>query len=370
MNTTPNSLPVDEIIGNPNILTFAGGDVTEADMPRTAVEEYWDLLLTGTLTNAGYVLAPPVSYIEAMLNIVYQILVNASAAVKGGVNEAFKNIDLAYLAFIDYIYQGIWPDQNFGDYVIGTANAALPFSVTPRLYFTDPLSHLPSGKCTAKSTMLDTRLLSSLKFDVGWRKSVAMVYGGDPAGTSTLSGLQIQVKALHYYGVPNVGPNNVTIVRNYLREVQQLYPVAATAIDTQFNNLRVGAILHRLTIKSIVAPTGAPANVSFADPSDVLLQGNTTRSTGSQLTLKVNNNAYVPLQIPTKQLQISNVNTFKLTKGIVPGYEVYETSGNHNPRAMLNLRSAINMILFADTEVTAAVQNNVQFTYVERVTPQ
>jgi hypothetical protein len=37
---------------------------------------------------------------------------------------------------------------------------------------------------------------------------------------------------------------------------------------------------------------------------------------------------------------------------------------------MLNLRSAINMILYADTEVTAAVQNNVQFTYVERVTPQ
>ena len=33
-------------------------------------------------------------------------------------------IDLAYLAFIDYIYRGIWPDQNLGDYTIGLGNQA------------------------------------------------------------------------------------------------------------------------------------------------------------------------------------------------------------------------------------------------------
>jgi hypothetical protein len=367
-NTTPQALPVDEIVGNPNILAFSAGEVTESDMPRTNVEEYWDLFFTGTLTNASYTTAPT-SYVEAMLNIVYQVLVNASAATRGGVNEAFKNIDLAYLAFIDYMYQGVWPDSNFGVYSIGTANAALPFTVTPRLYFTDPLSRLPNGKSTAKATMLDTRLLSSLKLDIGWRNAAAMVYGG-VAGTSTLSGLQMQVKALHYSGIPNLTPDGVTIVRNYLREVQQLYPVTNTAIDTQFQNLRVGAILHRLTIKGIVAPGGAPSSVNFADPSDVVLQGNTTRATGAQLTMKVNNNAYTPLQLPTKQLQRGNLSTFGLTKGTVPGYEVWETSGAHNPRAMLNLQAAINMVMFADTEFTASVQNNVQFTYVERVTPQ
>lgn len=368
MNTAPAALPVDEIIGNPQLNAFVANTQVESDMPRTAVEEYWDIFLTGTLTLAGYS-AAPTSYVEAMLNLVYLIQVNASAATKGGVNEAFKVTDLNYLAFIDYMYQQQWPDQNFGNYAIPTTNAAHPFTVTPRLYFTDPLSKLPSGQNTSKSTMLDTRLLSSLKFDIGFRDQTAMVFGGT-GGTAALSGVTVQVKAMHYYGVPNVTKTGATIVRNYLRETQQLYPVTATSIDTQFQNLKVGAILHRLTFKGIVAPSGAPSSVSFADPSDVLLQGNTTRATGAQLQLKVNNNAYTPLQLPTKQLQVSNVATFGLTKGVVPGYEVYETSSAHNPRAMLNLRAAINMILYADTQFTANVQNLVQMTYVERVTPK
>lgn len=367
MNTTPSQLPVEEIIGNPNQLAFEAGQTVEADMPRTAVEEYWDLFLTGTLTLASY--SPsPTSFVEAMLNIIASIQVNASAATSGGVNEKFKVTDLNYLAFIDYMYQQQWPDQNFGNYTIPVTNAAHAFTVTPRLYFSDPLSRLPSGPNTSKATMLDTRLLSSLKFDVQWRDATAMIYGGT-GGTATLAAT-IQVKALHYLDVPNVTKDGKKIVRNYLREVQQVFPVVSTAIDTQFTNLRVGAILHRMTIKGLVAPSSAPASNNFADPSDVLLQGNTTRATGALLQMKVNNNAYVPLYTPTKQLQNGNVGTFGLTKGVVPGYQVWETSLQHNPRAMLNLRSAINMVMYADTDFTSSVQNNVQLTYVERVTPQ
>jgi hypothetical protein len=368
MNTTPAALPVDEIIGNPQVINYVADQVQESDMPRTAVEEYWDLYITGTLTNASYS-AAPTSFVEAMLNLIYMVQVNASAATSGGVNEAFKVVDANYLAFIDYMYQQQWPDQNFGDYAIGTSNAAHPFTVTPRLYFTDPLSRLPNGWNTSKSTMLDTRLLSSLKFDIGFRDPSAMVYGGT-GGTSTLSGVTVQVKALHYYGLPNVTSKGVPIVRNYLRETQASYNVVATGIDTQFQNLRVGAILHRMTLKGLVQPSGAPASVNFADPSDVLLQGNTTRAAGALLQLKVNNNAYTPLYTPTKQLQSGNVGTFGLTKGVVPGYEVYETSTSHNPRAMLNLRAATNMTLYADTDFTSGVQNNLQLTYVERVTPK
>jgi hypothetical protein len=358
------TLPVQEIIGNPNSLTFAANQVTEMDMPRTAVEEYWDLLLTGTLTNASYTTAPS-KFVEAIENLIYSVLVNANAAVKGGVNEAFKSVDASYLRFITHLYSGI--DITRTD--VGTGNAAYNFTSTPRLWFTDPLAKLPTGKSTAKATMLDARLLSSLKLDIGWRDQTAMVYGG-VAGTSTLSNVALQVLATHYYGVANTTANGATITRNYLREVQQTFPVVSSQIEYQFQNLRVGAILHRLTIKGLLQPSGAPSTVSFADPSDVLLGGNTTRATGPQLALKINNNAYIPLSSTYSQVQNADRKMFKLSDAWPSGYVVYETSTTHNPRAMLNLRTAINMSLWADTDFTSGVQNNVQLTYVERVTPQ
>jgi hypothetical protein len=364
MSSAAQSLPVQEIIGNPNILLYQANATTEADMPRTAVEEYWDFLLVGTLTNAGYSTAPS-AFVETPETLINNVLVNANAAVKGGVNEAFKSVDFPYLRFITHIYNGTDVTRTG----IGTTNAAYNFSSTPRLWFTDPLSKLPNGKATAKSTMLDTRLLSSLKLDIQWQNPASLVYGG-VAGTSVLSNTQIQVLATHYYGVPNVTPQGLPIIRNYLREVQQFYPVVSTQIDYQFQNLRVGAILHRLTIKGLLQPSGAPSSVSFADPSDTILGTNDTRATGPQLSVKINNNAYIPLNTVYQQLQHADTKLFNVTDGWPSGYVVYETSTTHNPAAMLNLRTAINMALWADTEFTSGVQNNVQLTYVERVTPQ
>lgn len=364
MSSAAQSLPVDEIIGNPNLLDYVPNQVTEMDMPRSAVEEYWDLFLQGTLTLASYTTAPSM-YVESPETLIYSVLVNANAAVPGGVNEAFKQVDFAYLRFITNLYE----KQDVTRTGIGTANQAYNFNSTPRLYFTDPLSRLPTGTDTSKSTMLDARLLSSLKLDIGWRNPAALVYGG-VAGTATLSNVSLQVKAQHYYGVDNVTSTGQTIKRNYLREVQQLYPVVNTSIDTQFQNLRVGAILHRLTIKGLLQPSGAPSSVNFADPSDTILGANTTRAAGPQVAIKINNNGYIPLNAVYQQLQFSDTKLFELANAWRSGYVVYETSAKHNPRAMLNLRSAINMNLWADTEFTSGVQNNLQLTYVERVTPQ
>lgn len=364
MSAAAQSLPVEEIIGNPYVLGFQANQIVESDMPRNAVEEYWDLYMSGTLTLASYTTAPT-AYVEAVENLVYAVIVNANAAVKGGVNEQFKNVDMPYLRFISHIYTGTDVTRTN----IGTGNAAYNFNTTPRLWFTDPLSKLPNGKVTAKSTMLDARLLSSLKLDIGWRNPAAMVYGG-VAGTAALTNTQLQVKTTHYYGVSNVAPSGATIVRNYLREVQQFYPVVSTQIDYQFQNLRVGAILHRLTIKGLLQPSGAPSTVNFADPSDTILGTNTTRAQGPQLSLKINNNAYIPLNSVYAQLQFTDTKLFNLTNGWISGYAVYESSTTHNPRTMLNLQTAINMTLWADTEFTSGVQNNLQLTYVERVTPQ
>lgn len=358
------ALPVEEIFGNPFVNTYLANQVTEQDIPREAVEEYWDLYLKGTLTLASYTTAPT-AYVEALENLVYMVAVQASAAVPGGVNEQFKNTDMAYLRFITNIYE----TQDVTRTNIGTANQAYNFSTTPRLYFTDPLSRLPSGKDTSKSTMLDARLLSSLKLDIGWRDQTAMVYGG-VAGTATLSNVQLQVKTRHYYGVNNVAQNGQTICRSYLREVQQLYPVVSSQIDYQFNNLRVGAILHRLTIKGLLAPSGAPSTVSFADPSDVVLGSNTTRAQGPQIELDVNGNSYTPLEAVYAQLQFTDTKLFKLANAWRSGYLVFEPSAKHNPRAMLNLRQAVTLQMLADTVFTSGVQNNVQLTYVERVRPQ
>lgn len=358
------TLPIDEIIGNPYVLGYIPNQIVESDMPRNAVEEYWDLYMKGTLTLASYTTAPT-AFVEALENLVYLVSVNASAAVAGGVNENFKNVDMAYLRFITNMYTS----QDVTRTNIGTSNSAMNFNTTPRLWFTDPLSALPNGKKTAKATMLDARLLSSLKLDIGWRDQTSMVYGG-VAGTATLSGVQLQVLARHYFGITNQTPNGTTIVRNYLREVQASYPVVSTSIDTQFQNLRVGAILHRLTIKGLLQPSGAPASTSYADPSDTPLGSNFTRAQGPQLSLRINNNAYIPLQTVYQQLQFSDTKLFDLANAWRSGYIIYESSATHNPRAMLNLRSAITMTFWADTTFTSGVQNNIQLSYVERVTPK
>lgn len=358
------ALPTDEIIGNPNVLGYQANQVVESDMPREAVEEYWDIYLKGTLTLASYTTAPT-AYVEALENLIYGVMVNANAAVPGGVNEQFKNVDLAYLRFITNIYE----TQDVTRTNIGTSNAAYNFSTTPRLYFTDPLSRLPSGKSTSKTTMLDARLLSSLKLDIGFRDQTSMVYGG-VAGTATLSAVSVQIKTRHYYGVNNVAPNGQTICRNYLREVQQWYPIVSTQINYQFTNLRVGAILHRLTIKGLLAPSGAPAAVNYADPSDTPLGSNFTRAQGPQVTLQVNSNSYTPLNSVYQQIQFSDTKLFKLANAWRSGYLVFEPSAKHNPRAMLNLRQAVTLQMLADSTFTSGVQNNVQLTYVERVRPQ
>jgi hypothetical protein len=358
-------LPVDEIIGNPFVLDYTANAVVESIMPNTAVEEHWDLLIAGTLTNASYTTAPSL-FVEALENLVYGVMVTASAAIPGGVNEMFKNTDAAYLRFIANIYEG----SDVTRTNIGTANQAYDFLTTPRLYFGDPLAiDAKTGKKCGSRYWLDARLLSAsgLKLDIGWRDQTAMVYGG-VAGTSTLSDTSLQVKTRHYFGIPNQTAKGQTIARQYLREVQQNFPVVSSGIDQQFNNLRTGAVLHRLTIKGLVSP--GTTGVSFADPSNLPLGSNFSRSEGPHVTLKINNNAQVPLDAVYSQIQNADTKLFNLSNGWRSGYIVYEPSTSHAIQSMLNLRAAVNMMMLGDTEVQASVQNNVQLTYVERVRPQ
>lgn len=356
---------IEEIIGNPQVINYVPNAVIESIMPNTAVEEHWDILLGGTLTLASYSTAPS-AYVEALENLIYAVMVNASAAVPGGVNEQFKNVDAAYLRFISNIYE----QQDVTRTNIGTANQAYVFNTTPRLYFGDPLAiDSRTGKKVGSRYWLDARLLSAsgLKLDIGFRDQTAMVYGG-VAGTATLSGVTVQIKTRHYFGIPNQTAQGQTIARQYLREVQQQYNVPATGIDQQFYNLRTGAVLHRLTIKGLVSPS--TTGVSFADPSDAPLGSNFTRAEGPHVKLKVNNNAYTPLDSVYAQLQHGDVKLFKLANAWRTGYIVYEPSTSHAIQSMLNLRAAVNLTLWGDTEVTSNAQNSIQLSYVERVRPQ
>ena len=165
--------------------------------------------------------------------------------------------------------------------------------------------------------------------------------------------------------------HRATIARQYIREVQQQFPVLSTGVDQQFYNLRVGAILHRLVIKGLVAPTGT--TVSFADPSAVPLGANATRQEGPRLRLKVNNNALVPLDTTIASLAASWIKTFNLANGNTGGFNysnlVFEPSAQHAIQSMLNLRAAVNMTLWGDTTI-AATPTSILLTYVERVRPQ
>jgi hypothetical protein len=355
---------VDEIIGNPQVINFAPNQILNSIMPNTAVEDHWDLLLEGTLTLAGYTTAPS-KFVEDLENLIYTVQVSASAAVPGGVNEVFKNCDAAYFRFITNLYT----QQDVTRTDIGTANGAYDFLTTPRINFGDPIAvDAKTGKLCGSKYWLDARLLSAsgLQLNVGFRDQTAMVYGG-VAGTATLSNTSVQVKARHYFGIPNQTAQGATIARLYLREVQQQYPVLQTGISQQFTNLRTGAVLHRLTLKGLVAPS--TTGVSFADPSDLPLGSNFTREAGPLLVLQVNNNAYTPLSSVYSQLQNADVKLFKLANVWRAGYNVFEPSTSHSIQGMLNLRAAVNMILTADTEVEST-PTSIQLSYVERVKPQ
>lgn len=358
----------DEIMGNPIVNQFAANNSVVTIMDTTAVEQHWDLDVGGYVVLSGFTV-PPSIFVEAPETLIFSVRVNANAAVPGGVNETFKAIDMPYLRFVTNIYE----KQDVFRTVPGTANGGQNFQTTPRLYFGDPVAiDSVTGKSADARYWLDGRLLSSagLTLTIGWRDANGLYYGG-VGGTYTGMAANLTVKARHYFGIPNQTAQGATIARQYIREVQQQFPVLSTGVDQQFYNLRVGAILHRLVIKGLVAP--ADTNVSFADPSTIPLGANVTRQEGPRLRLKVNNNALVPLDTTVSTLANSWPKTFGLANANDGSFArdnlVFEPSAQHAIQSMLNLRAAVNMTLWGDTTV-AATPTSILLTYVERVRPQ
>lgn len=358
----------DEIMGNPVVNVFAANNSVVTIMDTTAVEQHWDLFLSGQVDLVGFTTAPSL-FIEAPETAIFSVRVNANAAVPGGVNETFKAVDMAYLRFITNIYE----KQDVLRTVPGVTNATQYFNTSPRLYFGDPVCiDSVTGKSAEARYWLDGRLLSSagLTLTIGWRDPSGLYYGGVGGSYANMSA-GVTTKARHYFGIPNQTASGATIARQYIREVQQQFPVLSTGVDQQFYNLRVGAILHRLVIKGLVAPGGT--NVSFADPSASPLGANTTRQEGARIRLKVNNNALVPLDTTVRILGASWPKTFGLANANVQslGYAnlVFEPSAQHAIQSMLNLRAAVNMTLWGDTTISAT-PTSILLTYVERVRPQ
>ena len=357
----------DEIMGNPIINRYSPNNTVTQIMDTTAVEQHWDFLMNGSFTLAGFTV-PPSTFVEVPETLIFSVRVNANAAVPGGVNETFKAIDMCYLKFITNLYE----KQDYFRTTPGTSNAIQGFEAHPRLYFGDPVAiDSVTGKSAEARYWLDGRLLSAsgLTLSIGWRDQSAIWYGGT-GGTITPGNINLSVKARHYFGIPNQTAQGATIARQYIREVQQQFPVLSTGVDQQFYNLRVGAILHRLVIKGLVAP--ANTGVSFADPSFFPLAGNNTRAEGARVKLKVNNNALVPLDATYISIAHSYPKIFNLANyqdASLLNQIVFEPSSQHAIQSMLNLRAAVNMTLWGDTSV-AATPTSILLTYVERVRPQ
>lgn len=359
----------DEIMGNPIINAMTPNNSVTQIMDTTAVEQHWDIHMNGQVTLAGFTTAPTI-FVESPETLIFSVRVNANAAVPGGINETFKSVDLAYLRFVSNLYE----KQDVYRVAPGTTNATQAFETTPRLYFGDPVCiDSVTGKSAEARYWMDGRLLSAsgLTLTIGWRDQNALYYGG-VAGTFSNLSAGLTVKARHYFGIPNQTANGQTIARQYIREVQQQFPVLSTGVDQQFYNLRVGAILHRLVIKGLVAPAGT--GVSFADPSYIPLGSNNTRQEGPRIRLKVNNNALVPLDATFASVIHSYTKIFQLANANlgIPAFSsnlVFEPSAQHAIQSMLNLRAAVNMTMWGDTTL-AATPTSVLLTYVERVRPQ
>lgn len=315
---------VDRIMGDPTPLTYTANAPVTAKFDRTSVLNYLDLRLTGTLTLASYSGAPT-KYVEAVENLVQQILLTATGGGAGAVSDTLKAADFAWFHRHSQFLLGTQPKRTD----VGTSNAAYAFESNCRLFLGS----------------LDTRALSAFIMQIQWRDATAMVTGGT-GGTATLSNVQITVQGREILGLP-IQPS-----RKFLKESSLMYNVTASTLAQKLSDLPVGNVIKRMGFKGTV---GA---VNYADPSDTVF-ANTSRAEGPHVTIKANS-SYTAFDQVYGQIQATNKQAFNI-ESWPAGFALWQ------PRVPFNAGAAARLDAFIDTNYTGGNTNEIWIYPVEVV---
>lgn len=316
---------IDRVLGDPDTIAFSANGNKSQRYDKVSVLQYLTLRLTGTLTLASYT-AAPTKFVEAVENLVSQILLTATGNASGSISDTIKSIDFAWSHRHTQFVTSTEPTRTD----VGTSNAAYNFE----------------SNCTLFLGALDVRALSSLIMQISWRDQTAMVTGGT-GGTATLSNVQITVQGREIMGSA-LNPS-----RSFLKESQQTYDVTSSKLAQKLDQLPVGNTIQRIGFK------GTVGSVAFADPSDTVFN-NTTNAVGPIVEVKANS-AYTVAKVVYQQNRSVNKRQFQLNTDMPAGYMVWQ------PRAPFRARNAARLDAFVDTNFTNGSTNEIQVTTVEVV---
>jgi|GEM_PF-4704367 len=329
-------LPVDQIVGQPQVNAFAANTPVYQTLPKEAIYDEIAIRVSGTLTNASYSVAPT-KRVESVQNLLGLVTLSAT----GDVAEQFKSVGFDWLCRQMQLLEGTAGYTND----VGTANQAYNFETQGKIY-------LRGAKWKSwADTLLDSRLLSNLTLGINWRDATAMVTGGT-GGTSTLSNVQATLLARLWYGT---NPNGVPGF-GYLKESEIITNIAASQQGFDINTLPTGNLIRRMEFKGMVGGVG------YADPSDSLFD--TTRT----VNIQVKDGAVYPVQSGYNDLRSRN-KVFYGLESMPSGHAIWEPSIHGTNREQYDARKKRVLEALVDVAFTGGQTNTLAIRTVEHVIP-
>jgi hypothetical protein len=306
------SVPLDRLIGQPPIITFAANQQQISQIDRTGLYDFLKLNLSYTAVLAAYTTPPSMvgsNGFEQALNLVQNVTLTATGNAAGSTTDTMVNTDLLTLAVYEYYYSGGCLSGNpFGTLANGSQS---PTAIT-KIFFIDPWSN------KGTMTRLDSRLLSQLNLSISWRDATSFAAGG-VAGTTTINNGQVVISVREWQNVPQ-------IVRPWLRLSDRKVQIVAQQNAMQVQGVPIGNVIRREFLQGIVPAVtgynyGWSSAAAFAStgqaqgPMYQLLINNSIKVLNESLADLIGDNPQL-LNIPT--------NAWGNLQGAIPGWYIYE----------------------------------------------
>lgn len=306
------SVPLDRLVGQPPILTYAPNQQQVSQIDRTGLYDFLKLNLSFTAVLAAYT-TPPTNVgsngYESVLNLIQNVTLTATGNAAGSTTDTMINTDLVTLGVYQYYYSSGTQAGN----PLGTlANGSQSPTAIVKAFFVDPWSN------KGTMTRLDSRLLSQLNLSVSWRDPTSFGAGG-VAGTTTINNGQVVISVREWQNVPQT-------IRPWLRLSDRKVQIVAQQNAQQVQGVPIGNVIRRELLQGIV-PAAAGYNYGWSSaaafastgqaqgPMFQLLINNSTKVLNESLADLIGDNAQL--------LHITN-NAWGTLQGSIPGWYVYE----------------------------------------------
>lgn len=270
------SIPLDRLIGQPNILAYQANQQTLSQIDRTGLYDFLKLNYSATFTLAGYTTLPVMvgsNAQEQANNMIQNVTLTATGNAAGAASDTICNTDFWTLAAYQAMYSGT---VNATVSSAGTiANAAFNVASTTKIPFVDPWSNKPT------MTRLDARLLSTLNLSISWRDATSFVSGG-VAGTTAVSNAQCVISVREWQNTAQIG-------RPWMRLQDRKQTITAQQNALLVQGVPIGNVIRRQLLQGIV-PQVTGYNYGWTSTAAF---GSTGQAQGPMNALIINNSTQI-----------------------------------------------------------------------------